>query len=72
MSYTGKVTGQNPYLHRVLWERKDTTQKKEVEDDDYEGPGEEGYDPDGNDGTILMDLYDEDENKKQSASKALQ
>lgn len=72
VSNTGKVTGRNPYLHRVLWERRDTTQKKKAEEDDYEGPGNEGYDPDGKDGAILMDLYDEDQGKEQSASKALQ
>ena len=61
---------KKPYLHRVLWERKNPTQKKEAEDDDYEGPGNEGYDPDGKNGAILMDIYDEDQDK--SASNALQ
>ena len=63
VSHTGKVTGRNPYLHRVLWERKNTTQKIKVEDDDYADPGDEGYDPDGKDGAILMDLCEEDQNK---------
>ena len=70
VSYTGKVTGRNPYLHRVLWDRRDTTQQREARDDDHADPGDEGYDPDGKDGAILMDLYDE--NRDKSASKALQ
>ena len=63
VSHTGKVTGRNPYLHRVLWERKDTTQRIKAEDDDYVDPGNEGYDPDGKDGAILMDLCDGDQSK---------
>ena len=63
MSHTGKVTGRNPYLHRVLWERKDTIQKTIVEDDGDVDPSNEGYDPDGKDGAILMDLCDEDQSK---------
>ena len=63
MSHTGKVTSRNPYLHRVLWERRNTIQKIKVEDDDYADPGDKGYDPDGKDGAILMDLCDEDQNK---------
>ena len=33
--------------------------KIKVEDNNYEDPGDEGYDPDGKNGAILMDLYDE-------------
>ena len=63
VSHTGKVTGRNPYLHRVLWERKDNTQKVKAEDDDYVDPNNEGYDPDGKDGAILVDLRDEDQSE---------
>ena len=63
VSHTGKVTGQNPYLHRVLWDRKNNTQKIKVKEDNYVDPGDEGYDPDGKDGAILIDLCDENQNK---------
>ena len=61
--HTRDVTGQNPYLHRVLWDRKNATQQIKLEGDNREDPGDEGYDPDGKDGAILMDLCEEDQNK---------
>ena len=54
VSHTGKATGKNPYLHRVLWDRRNDTNGN---------PDDEGYDPDGKDGAILIDLCDEDQNK---------
>ena len=63
VSHTGKATGKNPYLHRVLWDRKNNTQKIKVKEDDYVDPSDKGYDPDGKDGAILIDLCDENQNK---------
>ena len=63
VSHTGNVTGQNPYLHRVLWDRKHTIQQIRLQGDNREDPGDEGYDPEGKDGAILMDLCEEDQNK---------
>ena len=39
------------------------TQKIKVEKDNYVDPSDEGYDPDGKDGAILIDLCDENQNK---------
>ena len=63
VSHTGNVTGRNPYLHRVLWDRKHTNQQVRGSDGNREDPGDEGYDPEGKDGAILMDLCEEDQNK---------
>ena len=42
---------------------KNATQQIKLEGDNREDPGDEGYDPDGKDGAILMDLCEEDQNK---------
>ena len=60
--HTGDVTGQNPFLHRSLWGREHTHQQVRG-GGNFEDPGGEGYDPDGKDGAILMDLCEEDQNK---------
>ena len=43
--------------------RKHTNEQVRGSGDNLEDPGDEGYDPDGKDGAILMDLCEEDQNK---------
>ena len=56
--HTGDVTHQNPFLHRSLWGRRHDHQPV-----GWSGRGLEGYDRDGEDGVILMDLCEEDHDK---------
>ena len=51
----GDIVPQNPFLHRNLWGRKDD--KRTVK---WERNKLEGYDPEGEDGAILMDLCEEE------------
>ena len=45
MCHTDDVTGQNPFLHRRLWGRKNTNQQARGGGGNHENPGGEECDP---------------------------
>ena len=51
----GDIVPQNPFLHRSLWGRRNDYQSVK-----WDRKKLEGYDPEGEDGTILIDLCEEE------------
>ena len=57
----GDLVPQNPFLHRSLWGRKRATESFPRLNIKWDRRNPEGYDPEGEDGTILIDLCEEEE-----------